>query len=267
MKRITAFWLVLVIFGGLAPFSALAQPQPKAAPVASFTYDNTTLCLGDSTVFESTSSNYENLHWYFGDGTDTWSREMPRHRYENAGNYTVSLVAVNGEGTDSVSASIEIFPLPDFEILHTADTILAPGAATTLYTEETFAGYLWSNASTESSITVSQTNVYWVEVTDQHGCQNRDSVTVVVVRESIKIRSNVLTPNNDGINDFFEIEDIGSYDYPCELTIYNIWNQKVYQEPNYLNQWGGDGLDAGTYFYLIRSADREDKVGSINILR
>jgi gliding motility-associated-like protein len=56
---------------------------------------------------------------------------------------------------------------------------------------------------------------------------------------------NVFTPNADGINDFWVIENLprGS-----SVAIYNRWGQRVYFAENYANDWGGEGLPSGTYF-------------------
>ncbi|NLR78424.1 gliding motility-associated C-terminal domain-containing protein [Chitinophaga eiseniae] len=62
---------------------------------------------------------------------------------------------------------------------------------------------------------------------------------------------NVITPNGDGRNEKFQI--IGISRYPnSSLFIYNRWGNEVYQSKNYQNTWDGQGLNEGTYFYLLR---------------
>ena len=41
-----------------------------------------------------------------------------------------------------------------------------------------YASYLWSDNSTGQIITLNQTGDYWVEISDQNGCRNRDTVSV-----------------------------------------------------------------------------------------
>jgi len=61
---------------------------------------------------------------------------------------------------------------------------------------------------------------------------------------------NVFTPNGDGRNDQFEI--IGSEGFDrIEVTIINRWGNEVYRNDDYRNDWSGDGLTEGTYYYLI----------------
>ncbi len=74
------------------------------------------------------------------------------------------------------------------------------------------------------------------------------TVTVVVVNP-LKI-PNVFTPNGDGKNDQFEI--IGSEGFDrIEVTVVNRWGNEVYRNNNYRNNWDGQGLTEGTYYYLI----------------
>ena len=69
-----------------------------------------------------------------------------------------------------------------------------------------------------------------------------------------------ITPNNDGINDFFVIPGIEYYP-SNELIIFNRWGNEVYRSVNYQNDWdgtsqsnlnvGGEELPTGTYYYLF----------------
>jgi len=68
---------------------------------------------------------------------------------------------------------------------------------------------------------------------------------------------NVITPNNDGKNDFFKIRNIESYPNNT-LLILNRWGQMVYETTNYQNNWNGQALNSentsqtnGTYYYIL----------------
>ena len=71
---------------------------------------------------------------------------------------------------------------------------------------------------------------------------------------------NAFSPNGDGINDTWEIE--GALTFPNNrLTIYNRWEQKVFEKSNYQNDWDGTSneinnsntneLPNGVYFYFF----------------
>ena len=55
---------------------------------------------------------------------------------------------------------------------------------------------------------------------------------------------NVFTPNDDGINDYWVIENLPP---GTSVAIYNRWGQQVYSSQHYNNDWGGEGLPAGNY--------------------
>ncbi|MEO5777180.1 MAG: gliding motility-associated C-terminal domain-containing protein [Flavobacterium sp.] len=82
---------------------------------------------------------------------------------------------------------------------------------------------------------------------------------------------NAFTPNNDGINDWFQIDHIGDFEcYPSnKVEIYNRWGVLVYETKNYDNlgrrfEGVSEGrttidksaeLPTGTYFYVIQWTD------------
>jgi gliding motility-associated-like protein len=85
---------------------------------------------------------------------------------------------------------------------------------------------------------------------------------------------NIITPNGDGKNDTFHIDNIEHYPN-AELTIFNRWGKKVYQTSEYMNNWGGmhNGqiLPNSTYYYVLelnepRSPDKTIN-GTVSILK
>jgi gliding motility-associated-like protein/uncharacterized repeat protein (TIGR01451 family) len=62
---------------------------------------------------------------------------------------------------------------------------------------------------------------------------------------------NVFTPNGDGVNDAFYIPGLDTYS-ETQLNIINRWGSTVYEKKNYQNDWTGDGLAEGTYFYVLK---------------
>jgi len=62
---------------------------------------------------------------------------------------------------------------------------------------------------------------------------------------------NLFTPNGDGNNDVFEIRGLNLF-AENDLVIVNRWGNEVYKATNYQNNWTGEGLNEGTYYYLLR---------------
>lgn len=84
--------------------------------------------------------------------------------------------------------------------------------------------------------------------------------------------NNYMSPNNDGINDFFVVENVSLYaDY--SLTIYNEAGMQVYFIANqYQNNWdgsyNGNTLPAGVYFFVFKNnKTNTDFKGSINLTK
>ncbi len=52
------------------------------------------------------------------------------------------------------------------------------------------------------------------------------------------------------------------------MVIYNRWGKKVYEGDDYKNDWNGDDLPAGTYFYVVNAPNMKSELkGSVTILR
>ncbi len=91
--------------------------------------------------------------------------------------------------------------------------------------------------------------------------------------------ANSFSPNGDGINDYLVIEGIERKPNNL-LQIFNRWGALVYSKEKYDNTWDGTsehkltigkgrGLPTGTYFYLLKIYDTDDKTytGFIHLLR
>ncbi len=97
-----------------------------------------------------------------------------------------------------------------------------------------------------------------------------ESNWVEYTREVIAI-PNIITPNDDGINDFFFVNELIFYK-PVHLIVYNRWGMKVFEDDDYDNKWDGDNLQSrplsdGTYFYVLDLSGAESRAGFIMIVR
>jgi gliding motility-associated-like protein len=82
------------------------------------------------------------------------------------------------------------------------------------------------------------------------------------------------SPNNDGINDAFVIENTNGRQ--ILLEVYNRWGNRIYRSKDYKNNWNGkttegihvgDEVPAGTYYYVVVVDNKEKYVGYITINR
>ena len=72
------------------------------------------------------------------------------------------------------------------------------------------------------------------------GCDTTIHETRLTVDDCAIMIPNVITPNGDGINDYFQITNIDYYPN-SEIKIYNRWGKRVYESQNY--QGGGMAKD------------------------
>ncbi len=99
-----------------------------------------------------------------------------------------------------------------------------------------------------------QTTTYTVTVTNASGCTSNQSITVTV-EEDFKIKPiNILTPNGDGKNDKFVIENIDYYPNNT-LKIFDRAGRVVFSKKGYANEWdgtyNGTALASDTYYYIL----------------
>lgn len=105
---------------------------------------------------------------------------------------------------------------------------------------------------------------------DQKNTNSKNDIAVDYKEISGVAIPNVFTPNGDGKNDTFTIPYISQFQ-ENELIIINRWGGTVYQAKNYQNNWTGDKLDEGTYFYSLKvknsSGQYEQYKGYLTLLR
>ena len=89
-------------------------------------------------------------------------------------------------------------------------------------------------------------------------CYNTDSLVVTILSEYSEFCKglpkihvyNVITPNGDGQNQNFTIDNIDFYPQN-EVSVYNNWGNRVMHTKNYRNNWDGNNLADGVYYYIV----------------
>ncbi|WP_234733141.1 Ig-like domain-containing protein [Tellurirhabdus bombi] len=199
-------------------------------------------------------------------------------------------------GSPIVSAGSELVPNPQFNgdsdtrILN-LDSRLAAGKTDTVYitvrvrTDGRSAPYLNTVVGEGLAGTqkVQDTSTEGVEP-DLNGNGNpTDDTESVATALVIPSGSDVLfipegfSPNGDGINDYFIIQNTNGA--TVSLEVYNRWGHAVYKNDNYENDWDGksntgalvgstsNGVPDGTYFYVVRLSDGRKYVRYMTINR
>ena len=91
---------------------------------------------------------------------------------------------------------------------------------------------------------------YRIRATAPDG-RRSESNSVVLNPQPGLLAYNILTPNGDGRNDAFVVENLAYYPGTA-LTVYSRWGQLVYEAADYRSgAWRAEGLSAGVYFYRL----------------
>lgn len=119
--------------------------------------------------------------------------------------------------------------------------------------------YLWNTGETTATISTDTYGDYTVTVT-ANGCSITE--TVSYTEETNCIIPQGISPNNDGMNDSFDISFLDVEN----LKIFNRQGIMVYEKENYTNEWVGqsknnDELPVGTYFYIITLRNEDPSLG------
>lgn len=137
--------------------------------------------------------------------------------------------------------------------------------------------YSWSPAtglsSTNSANPVAspaQTTTYTVTVTNSYGSSTTVSITVRVEEDYKVTAYNILTPNGDGQNDTWVVENLSTYPQ-AEVKVYDKAGRLVFSKRGYTNDWNGqyngNTLATDTYYYIITfGADKPASKGYLTIV-
>lgn len=179
----STFWTIQEYAGSTVNTWATwwASVDPDAL-VPDFKADNNYVCPGENITFTNTS-NFAgtNIQWTFAGGTPSTSTSAsPVVTYAASGKYRVTLV-VDGK-TQLRDGYIIVLTAPIKTITkNTAKPCI--GNTITLTASQASATYLWSTGATSRSISVTETGLYYCDITAPNGlCSRRsDSVNLTFV--------------------------------------------------------------------------------------
>ncbi len=173
----------------IAAFLPAAFMQPK--PTANFTANNVSVCGNALVTFTNQSINSPTSYqWIFPGGTPATSTvQNPQIQYTTDGTYSVTLIASNGAGSDTLVKTnySTVNPLPASSITAGGPTTFCPGGSVTL-NANIGAGltYQWNNngasipGATSSSYVANATGSYTCSVTNSCGSVGSNALVVTV---------------------------------------------------------------------------------------
>lgn len=226
---------------------------------------NTSFCKGDSVILNA-KGGFNNYSWSSGQSTQSI-------KVKTDGKYKVTVTDKRGcKNSDSILITVYPLPVADAGV----DATISLGASVRLKGKGGVK-YLWKPGERLSDSTLAEplasplaTTKYTLTVRDNNGCSDSDVVIINVIKDYNIHAKNIITPNGDGINDTWKIDNILPYE-KSTVTIVNRYGYIVYEKTGYDNSWDGtDGKEKvsdGTYYYII-SFDDNNKIykGHITVL-
>jgi gliding motility-associated-like protein len=242
-------------------------------------------------------------YWDFGDGIGTSTQANPSYTFTSIGSYTVMYVGIDSSTcniADTVYLSVEVLEKEEFSATFSpippqpcSDTILVnvnftgTGADSliwnmgdgTIFTDNSAINYLY---------TIPGTYILSLTAFDFE-CGESGTITQIIevadnVIDGTVFVPNIITPNNDNINDKFKL---GYLEYPgldpmgfmelYEIKIYNRWGKLIFESNSPVNIWNGeidsDDASEGVYYYIINyqreclDVEPNQKTGYVTVLR
>jgi gliding motility-associated-like protein len=256
----------ITVTGGLSNnlvdsfFIASIQDDSSSAINLRADADRTVLCEGQHTQLRATpgQTNY------------AWEKDgaaLPDQTYfieiAAPGHYTVSVMGAGCYGRSSASIDITAVAYPVLELLG-ADTTLCPARSIEIGARaEDDVDYMWSDGVTGARRNIDQPASYHLSAS-RSGCRTEGDM--LVQPNTPLFVPNVITPGNDEKNECFIIKNISGQAW---LRVFDRWGKRVFNASPYVNDWNGEGLGTGVYFYTLQHADGCETTykGSIHLIR
>ncbi|MEO1050864.1 MAG: gliding motility-associated C-terminal domain-containing protein [Bacteroidota bacterium] len=240
------------------------------------------VCVGDNMVVYTTSAinGATSYEWSFpagftaeGGSFTTNSESITVNVGEDAVSGAVTVVGINecGTGTVSPAFNVTVNDSPTAEIQAEDGIILSLETTFSFTSNTTISDVLWDFGDGNTSTQISPAHTYEstgdfqvsLELTNDVGCVGQVRTTVTVIASEIVSIKNVVTPNDDGLNDVLFIERIDRFP-GNEVMLLDRWGVEVMSFQDYDNSWdlriGGNLIPAGNYLCVVKLPNIDEVV-------
>jgi gliding motility-associated-like protein len=189
------------------------------------------------------------------------------------------LITDNQGCRDTLISLLHVNPLPDI-VVQPHDTIIKYGDGFTLYATGGV-NYIWSPAGSLSDPSSSapyaspiKNTDYVVIGTSTKGCLAADTAHVIIDYRTPVLVPNAFSPNGDGLNDVFKVENITSQKI-LVFQVYDRWGKLVFETQDPDKGWDGmyknKPMNSDVYQYYIKLAYPDDYMqefkGNVTLIR
>lgn len=239
----------------------------KPATNIELTYDSV-VCSGTNNLIELSSCFSNGTAYYFGNNTNGQGNFNFNEVNAGAPNTVTFSAYAEGDGctSDTTTFSVTVHSNPQANYSVTPAPVLV-GIPTSFQDQSvspasTINQWSWilngsmvsMNNSWNNTFNAPSSNVLCLAVEDAMGCVDTLCGPLMVVPAEVSI-PNIITPNNDQVNDLLAFEYLDFY--PANhLKILNRWGNVVFEQEGYANTWDGADLSDGVYFFVLTLTEK-----------
>lgn len=115
---------------------------------------------------------------------------------------------------------------------------------------------------------IDMAGIYYIQAFTTYGCA---TIKPIAVMMQILPPPNAFSPNNDGVNDYWQIPGLNAHQ-AAKLSIYDRYGRLVFHSIGYNTPWdgkmNGKPVAIGTYYYvIIPGGELSAMTGSVTVLR
>jgi len=248
------------------PDSTANRVQTPKSTEHDFGYKVDTVCVGDTVRARIFGSHFSHIIMDFGDGdeetisTRNQQSVVAAHAYSQSGTYWIKVSdSIHCRTPDSTQVVVVDLPEAQFEVavsdLCSPTITLTPTSPGIDSWEWQVRGDLTLN-STDQNLEIQLTeSVQTLEVrltVNNEWCSASETKFLDSLTHMVNlIVPNVITPNNDGVNDCLFIQNADLYGDCYSLTVYNRWGRKVLYSTDPSQCWEPSSFASGVYYYTL----------------
>jgi gliding motility-associated-like protein len=232
----------------ISNYPVIVNPIPEATISA----DSNSFCEGNSVTL--TCNDAFKYVWNSGQTTQSIDVNYP-------GTFAVTIIDKNG--CSDISEPIEILEnrLPNkIELLSDCNRLFIK--------DNTLVEWFYNGINIGSyaqEISPTDSGLYFAESTNICGTIRSKSIYFKPPDPNLLFIPNVITPNNDSFNEYFVLDEKLN---ESSLLVVDRWGKEVFFSDSYKNDWSGNGLSSGIYYFRIRHHCFQQEIkGFIQIIK
>lgn len=215
----------------------------------------------------------QNIQWY-ENASSVVTTTAPALTSEYAQVYTYYLTqTVNNCESNKDTVRVTIYPIPDITL--PTDTVVCEKKIAKIgVSNNPLYYYLWNTHQSTSYIIADTTGLYTLRVKNNCGEVYKSIQVTFENCDKCLFIPNAFTPNNDGLNDVFEVKTVCPIE-SYNLKIYNRWGEKIADYDSVQATWSGEKNNItekqDVYVYVVdvtyTNRKTEHFIGHVTLLK